>query len=58
MIMFKACPRCTTGDLGLSEDIHGKYMQCFQCGHVIYPRDEKVAFKAPVTFVAKERVAA
>jgi hypothetical protein len=39
MIWFKACPRCKVGDLALSEDIYGKYQQCFQCGHVIYPKD-------------------
>ena len=40
MIWFKACPRCGTGDLVLSEDRYGKYHQCLQCGHVVYPREE------------------
>lgn len=40
MIWFKACPRCKEGDLGLVEDAYGKYKQCFQCGHLVYPRDE------------------
>jgi hypothetical protein len=40
MIWFKACPRCKVGDLTLTEDVYGKYKQCFQCGHLVYPRTE------------------
>ena len=31
MFMFKACPRCQTGDLYLDED---DSKHCMQCGHI------------------------
>ncbi len=31
MIFFKACPRCR-GDVELSSDPYGGYVQCLQCG--------------------------
>ncbi len=31
MIFFKACPRCR-GDIELSSDPYGRYVQCLQCG--------------------------
>ncbi len=31
MFLFKACPRCQTGDLHLDED---DSKHCMQCGHV------------------------
>ncbi len=58
MILFKSCPRCTTGDLGLTEDIYGNYMQCFHCGHIIYPKQEMTSSKIKTPSAAKERVAA
>jgi uncharacterized protein (DUF983 family) len=62
MIWFKACPRCKLGDLYLNEDIYGKYRQCLQCGHVIYPAD-KAADPEPLGLsrqdtAGKERMAA
>ena len=32
MIHFKACPRCR-GDVHVSSDIYGRYMECLQCGY-------------------------
>jgi hypothetical protein len=62
MIWFKACPRCKLGDLYLNEDIYGKYRQCLQCGHVIYPADKTAAPESPELFrkdaAGKERMAA
>lgn len=36
MIMFKACPRCRTGDVVAEGDDYGRRMDCLQCG---YSRD-------------------
>ena len=48
MIQFKKCPKCH-GDLYLTEDIHGAFFSCLQCG---YLRD--LALEAPVaTLVPK-----
>ena len=32
MIYFKACPRCQ-GDMHLTRDLYGRYVECFQCGY-------------------------
>ncbi|MBI4201020.1 MAG: hypothetical protein HY531_01870 [Chloroflexi bacterium] len=32
MIYFKACPRCH-GDMHLSKDQYGQYLECIQCGY-------------------------
>ena len=32
MIMFKACPRCKTGDVVKDGDVYGYYVVCLQCG--------------------------
>lgn len=32
MIYFKTCPRCQ-GDMVLSGDQYGRYMECLQCGY-------------------------
>jgi hypothetical protein len=58
MIWFKSCPRCMTGDLVLSEDMYGKYQQCFQCGHVVYPRQETVIPQERGKATKKQRIAA
>ena len=58
MILFKACPRCQTGDLSLAEDMYGKYIQCFQCGHVLYPKADEAVSKATTKTGVKERIAA
>ena len=33
MIKFKGCKRCG-GDLETASDLHGKFIQCLQCGHL------------------------
>ena len=33
MMYLKECPKCH-GDLLLSEDIHGQYVSCIQCGYL------------------------
>ena len=58
MILFKACPRCHTGDLSLAEDIYGKYVQCFQCGHVLYPKVDEAVSKATARTAVKKLIAA
>ena len=34
MIYFKACPRCK-GDIKVSGDLYGPYLECLQCGYEI-----------------------
>lgn len=34
MVLFKSCPKCTTGDLIKSRDIFGEYLECIQCGYM------------------------
>ncbi|MBI4200811.1 MAG: hypothetical protein HY531_00805 [Chloroflexi bacterium] len=34
MIYFKACPRCH-GDMHLSKDQYGQYVECIQCGYEV-----------------------
>lgn len=58
MIWFKACPRCTKGDLVLTEDRYGKYQQCLQCGHVVYPKVEVSVPQATEKAAKKRRIAA
>jgi hypothetical protein len=58
MIWFKACPRCQAGDLNLAEDIYGKYLQCIQCGHVLYPGAEATEPRAVPKTTVKRRIAA
>jgi hypothetical protein len=33
LTIFKGCPRCT-GDLFPDRDLHGRYLECLQCGYV------------------------
>jgi len=35
MIKFKACPRCSQGDLILDRDAFGRFLQCIQCAHIV-----------------------
>lgn len=58
MIMFKACPRCQTGDLSLAVDIYGKYVQCIQCGHVLYPKSDEAVSQAKAKTAVKRRIVA
>jgi Zn ribbon nucleic-acid-binding protein len=58
MILFKACPRCQTGDLSLSEDIYGEYVQCVQCGHVIYPKADDAVSQPEARTTFRRRIAA
>ena len=58
MIWFKACPRCQTGDLSLAEDIYGKYLQCMQCGHVLYPESDEALSYGKARTAARRRIAA
>ena len=58
MIWFKACPRCKVGDLVLAEDIYGKYQQCFQCGHLVYPRNDVAVAPPPQKRARKQDIAA
>jgi uncharacterized protein (DUF983 family) len=32
MVWFKSCPRCTTGDLSLENDMYGWHVMCLACG--------------------------
>ncbi|MCH7656074.1 MAG: hypothetical protein IIC95_08875 [Chloroflexi bacterium] len=51
MILFKSCPKCTTGDLMKSEDLFGEYMECLQCGYMkdlAAPARSVVPVPAPV----------
>jgi hypothetical protein len=32
MVWFKSCPRCTTGDLALENDLYGWLVLCLACG--------------------------
>ena len=32
MVWFKSCPRCTTGDLTLENDLYGWHVLCLACG--------------------------
>jgi hypothetical protein len=32
MVWFKSCPRCTTGDLALENDLYGWHVMCMACG--------------------------
>ena len=32
MVWFKSCPRCTTGDLTLENDMYGWHVLCLACG--------------------------
>ncbi len=34
MVLFKSCPKCSTGDLLKTEDMFGEYLACVQCGFV------------------------
>ncbi len=36
MILFKSCPRCK-GDMNLTADMYGKFMECLQCGYESEP---------------------
>ena len=31
-LKMSKCPRCS-GQMGLEQDMHGKYLNCFQCGN-------------------------
>lgn len=56
-IKFKGCPKCQ-GDLYLSQDMYGKYVNCLQCG---YLKDlvagQKVGMREPVVAVEGRRAA-
>ncbi len=32
MLYFRSCPRCQTGTVELSSDMHGPYLACLNCG--------------------------
>ena len=34
MLLFKSCPKCTTGDLVKARDVFGEYLECIQCGYM------------------------
>ena len=42
VVLFKACPRCS-GDLLVNSDMHGRYVECFQCGYLAEATEEQVA---------------
>jgi hypothetical protein len=46
------------GDLVLTEDMYGKYQQCFQCGHVVYPREEMTVPQEAGQLAKKKHIAA
>ena len=48
MILFKSCPKCTTGDLTKSRDMFGEYLECIQCGFMKdLPAPERSVAPAP-----------
>ena len=40
MFWLKQCPRCH-GDLIGESDVHGTYVTCLQCGHMLTAAEEK-----------------
>ncbi|MEG3594382.1 MAG: hypothetical protein VX355_02700 [Chloroflexota bacterium] len=38
MLRFKGCPRCK-GDINKNSDTYGSYLECLQCGHMVYLSD-------------------
>jgi hypothetical protein len=39
MFWLKKCPRCR-GDLISESDVHGAYVSCLQCGHMLSAAEE------------------
>ncbi len=33
MLWLKSCPRCTNGDVTLSQDVYGWFIFCLHCGY-------------------------
>ena len=33
MFWLKSCPRCTNGDVTLSQDVYGWFIFCLHCGY-------------------------
>ena len=40
---LKACPRCR-GHMRGATDLYGAYIQCLQCGHVVYLENPRKPF--------------
>jgi hypothetical protein len=40
MFWLKQCPRCH-GDLIGESDVHGSYVSCLQCGHLLTADEER-----------------
>ena len=56
VVLFKVCPRCS-GDLLVNSDMHGRYVECLQCGYMGEFPDE-LATKHQGAKLALDRVAA
>jgi len=50
MLRIKGCPRCK-GDIKKNSDTYGSYLECLQCGHMIYLSNR------PINTVARQRSA-
>ncbi len=42
MLYLKACIRCQ-GDVEFGSDMHGAFLACLQCGHMIDSKEEAAA---------------
>ena len=51
MFWIKKCPRCR-GDLISESDIHGAFISCLQCGHLLTAAEEAVLNPLAMTAVA------
>lgn len=54
LAILKSCPRCN-GDLFPDRDLHGRYLECLQCGYV---RNLQGQPSAEILFVEEERTPA
>lgn len=45
MLLLKACPRCSRGDVVVDRDIYGWNVLCLQCGFMVDLTGPKVAHR-------------
>ncbi len=46
MFWLKKCPRCR-GDLINESDVHGSFVTCLQCGHMLSAAEEQALRRGP-----------
>ena len=49
MIYFKGCPRCR-GDMYLTSDQYGRYVECLQCGYEVDAQDGLLGLNLSVPY--------